>query len=301
MKVFLTGASGLVGTRLRDELLARGHEVVALSRRERSPTGSGPFRWVQGDPCEPGAWTQEAAAADAVVHLAGASVASGRWTEARKRELVRSRIDSTRALVSAFRDAPHRPRVFVCASATGYYGPRGEEELAEDAPPGDDFLADLCVKWEVEARRVAALEMRVVCLRFGVILSTEGGALATMLPIFRLGLGGPLGPGASWFPWLSVEDAAGIAAFAVENEIAGPVNAVAPEAARMRDFAGTLGRVLRRPALLPVPLFALQLALGEMGGSLVPGQRVVPRALADAGYDFRQPTLESALLSCLSR
>jgi uncharacterized protein (TIGR01777 family) len=315
MKVFVTGASGLVGTRLRDELLARGHEVIALSRKARTPSGSGPFRWVQGDPREPGGWTAEAVAADAVVHLAGESVASGRWTEARKRELVVSRVDTTRNLVRAFREASQRPQVFVCASATGFYGPRGEEELREDAAPGDDFLAGLCVDWEREARRVAALDMRAVCLRFGVVLSPDGGALATMLPIFRLGLGGPLGPSDSWFPWLALEDAVGIIVFSIESQgsgpgeaarredgaaIAGPVNAVAPGAVRMGEFARTLGRVLRRPALLPTPLFALKLALGEMGGSLVPGQHVVPQALLDAGYAFRQPTLDGALRSCLS-
>jgi uncharacterized protein (TIGR01777 family) len=301
LKIFLTGASGLVGTRLRDELLAADHEVVALSRSARTPSGSGPFRWVQGDPRAPGPWIDEAVSADAVFHLAGESVASGRWSEARKRELVRSRVDSTRVLVRAFRSAAARPELFVCASACGYYGPRGEEELTEDAAPGDDFLARLCVDWEIEARRVAALGMRVVCVRFGVVLSPRGGALARMLPIFRLGLGGPLGPASRWFPWIVEDDAAGILAFALESDVAGPINAVAPEPVRMGDFSRALGRALRRPALLPVPLFALRLAMGEMGGSLVPGQKVNPAALAAAGYRFRQPTLEGALKSCLSK
>lgn len=300
MRVFVTGAAGLVGTKLIEELLARDREVVALSRSPRSPTGSGPLRWVQGDPREPGPWTAEAAAADAVVHLAGESVASGRWTEKRRAELIRSRVDSTRILASAFREAERRPRVLVCASATGYYGPRGDEELPEDAPPGDDFLAKLCVAWEAEARRVVALGMRVVCLRFGAVISPKGGALQKMLPPFRLGLGGPLGPADRFFPWLDLDDAAGIIDFALDSDLAGPVNAVAPEAIRMRALARTLGAVLGRPAFFPVPLFAMKLALGEMAGSLFPGQRVVPNALSQAAYPFRQPTLEGALESCLS-
>lgn len=301
MRVFVTGAAGLVGTRLREELLANDHEVVALSRSARTPTGSGPFRWVQGDPREPGPWLEEALAADAVVHLAGESVASGRWTAKRKDELIRSRVDSTRILVRAFRESERRPQSFVCASATGFYGPRGDAELAEDAAPGEDFLARLCVAWEAEARRVAALGMRVACIRFGVVLDASGGALARMLPVFRLGLGGPLGPSDRFFPWVSADDAVGILRLTVESEIAGPVNAVAPEAVRMGEFARTLGRVLGRPAWAPaIPLFALRLALGEMGESLVPGQRVVPAALRAAGYTFRQPTLEAALQSCVS-
>jgi len=273
--------------------------VVALSRQARTPTGSGPFRWVQGDPREHGAWTEAAVAADAVVHLAGESIAGGRFTEARKRELSRSRIDSTRALVAALRSADARPRVLVCASATGYYGARAEEVLCEGADAGDDFLARLCIEWEKEARRVVALGMRVVCLRFGVVLGREGGALARMLGAFRLGLGGPLGPPDRFFPWIGLDDAAGVVEFALSSEIAGPVNAVAPEAVRMGEFARTLGRVLRRPAWLPIPLFALKLALGDAAEALVPGQRVIPLALRDAGYRFRQPELEGALRSSL--
>lgn len=297
-RVFVTGASGLVGTRLRDELLARGHEVVALSRRARAPTGAGPFRWVQGDPGEAGPWLDEALAADAVVHLAGEPIAAGRWTAKRRAELVHSRVDSTRLLVRAFRESPRRPKLLVCASACGIYGSRGEEELAEDAGPGEDFLARLCVAWEAEARRVAAFGMRVVCTRFGVVLSREGGALARMLPIFRAGLGGPLGPRDRFFPWVALDDVAGALAFAIDSDLAGPVNVVAPESVRMGAFAKTLGRVLQRPAVLPVPLFVLKGVLGEMAEALVPGQHVVPAALARAGYAFRQPRLEGTLRRC---
>jgi len=208
---------------------------------------------------------------------------------------VRSRVESTRILVDALASAPRRPRLLVCASACGYYGPRGEELLTERSTPGDDFLARVCRDWEAGAARAAALGIRVVQVRFGVVLSARGGALATMLPIFRLGLGGPLGPGERWFPWVSEVDAVSLLAFALAADVEGPLNAASPEPVRMRDFARTLGAVLRRPAFLPVPELVLRLALGEMGGSLVPGQRVVPEVAIRAGYRFREPTLEAAL------
>jgi uncharacterized protein (TIGR01777 family) len=300
MRVFVTGASGLVGTGLCEELVRAGHEVVGLSRSDRTSQGNGSLRWVRGDPREPGPWTDEAASADVVFHLAGESVAAGRWSKARKQELVRSRVASTRLLVDALRRAETPPRALVCASACGYYGGGGEDELHEDSPAGTDFLATLCIDWEAEARRVAAFGVRAVCVRFGVVLSRRGGALARMLPIFRFGLGGPLGPGDRFFPWVSETDAIGLLAFALDSDLAGPVNCVAPEPTRMRDFARALGSVLRRPAVLPTPLPLLNLVLGEMAGSLVPGQKVVPRAAERAGYRFREPTLDGALRSLLS-
>jgi uncharacterized protein (TIGR01777 family) len=295
LRLFVTGASGLVGRALAREL-SQEHELVGLSRQQQE---SDDVSWVVGDPCEPGHWTEEACAADAVVHLAGESVASGRWTRARKRELVRSRVESTRHLVGAFASSQRRPRVFVCASACGYYGARGEEELDESSPPGRGFLAELCADWESEADRARDHGIRVVKLRFGAVLSRHGGALAQMLPIFRLGLGGPLGPARRWFPWLAEDDAVGLLRLAIEGEVSGPLNGVSPGPVRMGELAKTLGRVLHRPALLPVPEIALALALGEMGTSLVPGQRVRPAAALRAGYAFRQPNLEAALRSQL--
>jgi len=296
LKLFVTGASGLIGSDLCADLLADGHEVTGLSRQ---PRRGGP-EWVAGDASEPGGWTDAACAADAVFHLAGDSVASGRWTSARKRALVRSRVDSTRVLVGALAAARRRPALLVCASACGYYGSRGEEELSESSPPGAGFLAQLCRDWEAEADRAEALGVRVVKVRFGIVLSARGGALSKMLPLFRLGLGGPLGPRRRWFPWVAESDALGLLRFVLDHEISGPLNAVAPGASRMGEFASTLGRVVRRPALLPVPESALQLVLGEMGASLTPGQHVVPRAALGAGYGFLQPTLADALTTAVS-
>lgn len=291
MKIFVTGASGLIGSKLCADLLAEGHQVSGLSRQPRS---GGP-EWVQGDASQPGSWTDVAATADAIFHLAGEGVAEGRWTKTRKRALVRSRIDATRVLVDALAAARRRPELLVSASACGYYGSRGEEELTESSSPGRDFLARLCCDWEAEAERAETLGMRVVKLRFGIVLSARGGALPKMLPLFRLGLGGPLGPGRRWFPWVAEADTLGLLRFALDHEISGPLNAVAPGAVRMSEFASCLGRSVRRPALLPVPERALKLVLGEMGGSLTPGQHIAAQAALEAGYSFQLPTLEAAL------
>lgn len=292
MAIFVTGATGLVGSQLCRELVRGGNEVVALSRSAPPAETSPGMRWVRGDPGERGAWLEEVARAEAVVHLAGESVASGRWSAARKRRLVDSRVESTRLLVDAMGDATG---AFVCASAAGYYGARGDEELDEGAAPGHDFLADLCVAWERRALAAKERGVRTVCLRFGVVLSRSGGALGRMLLPFKLGLGGPLGPADRWFPWIHEADAVGLALFALGESISGAVNAVAPTPVRMGEFAKALGGALGRPAILPVPTLALRLALGEMGESLVPGQRVLPRAALEAGYAFRFGALPEAL------
>jgi hypothetical protein len=272
--------------------------VIALSRRRRDEPPPGPgSRFVEGDVTRSGAWQDEVAGADAVVHLAGEGIAAHRWTEAFKETLRASRIDGTRRVVEAMARSARPPATLVCASAAGYYGPRGEEPLDESAAPGDDFLARLCVDWEAEARGAAAAGARVVSLRFAMVLARDGGALPRMLPPFKLGLGGPLGPGERYTPWIHVEDAAGLARFALDpaSGLSGPVNAVAPEAVRMAEFARTLGRVLGRPAWLPVPETALRLVLGEAADAVVPGQRVVPRAAREAGYAFAHGTLREAL------
>lgn len=301
MRVFVTGASGLIGSRLCARLCDSGHEVVGLSRGGGG-RGDAHVRWVQGDPAVRGPWTEEVASADGVIHLAGESVA-GRWTAARKLALASSRIDSTRIIVDALAEGRERgERVFVCASAAGYYGSRGDERLSEDAAPGDDFLARLCVDWEAEAARAEASGCRVASLRFGIVLSPEGGALANMLPIFKLGLGGPLASADAWFPWVALDDAVALSAFALEHPVSGPLNVVAPEPERMGSFAKVLGRVLGRPVFAPtVPAFVLQLALGEFGAHVVPGQCIEPAAALRAGFAFATPGLEAALRAVLDR
>jgi hypothetical protein len=299
MRVFVTGASGLIGRALCNELLARGDQVVALSRRRRESADAA-LCWVQGDPSRCGDWTGELEGTDAVVHLAGESITGGRWTRARKRRLVDSRIQSTQRLVEAVVACQRPPATLVCGSASGYYGPRGDELLLESSPPGHDFLAELCVSWEAAAKAAVSHGLRVVSMRFGAVLDRSGGALARMLLPFRLGLGGPLGPAGRWFPWLHHRDATDMLCFALDHPVSGALNCVATESTTMGDFAKTLGRVCRRPALLPLPLPVLRLALGEMGEALVAGQRIAPRALVDAGYCFRYPAALAALEECVA-
>jgi uncharacterized protein (TIGR01777 family) len=298
-RIFVTGASGLLGTKLCAQLARDAHPVVAISRQGQPGRSAPGVSWITGDITQPGPWFKEIDGARAVVHLAGEPVAAGRWSDARKRSMVRSRVESTLRIAEAIEYAQVKPSVLVCASATGYYGSRGDRELLETAGPGNDFLSQLCVDWEESARAVEAAGVRVVSLRFGVVLSRDGGALARMLPIFRLGVGGPLGPADRWFPWIHESDAVGLIDFALNDDkaaLSGVVNAVSPGAVRMGEFAKTLGRVLKRPAFLPVPLRALRMALGEAGEALVPGQHVVPQKAIAAGFKYRFPNLERALL-----
>lgn len=292
MRVFITGASGLIGGRIIDGLLGRGDQVVALSRR--AGQGRPGLEWVTGDVTRPGPWQDRLAGTGGVIHLAGGPLAERRWTAEQKARLVESRVAGTRAVVQALA-GPDRPRILLSASAVGYYGARGEEELDEPSAPGAGFLADLCVSWEREARAAMDLGVRTVCLRTGVVLSARGGALARMRTAFKLFAGGPLGDPAAWFPWIHEDDVAGLALHALDGALAGPVNVVAPAAVRMREFATALGRALHRPALMPVPQFALGALLGELATAINPGQKVVPRAALAAGYAFRYPALEAAL------
>jgi len=307
MRVFVTGATGLVGSGLCAELLRRGDEVTALSRkppRKPSRNAQASLDWIVGDPAVPGPWQEEIGRATAIVHLAGEPIASGRWTRARKARLVASRVDSSRLIGETIAGCATPPEVWVNASATGYYGMRGEQPLGEDATVGDDFLARLCRDWEAAALEHASEALRVVCLRFGVVLSARGGALAKMLPPFRLGLGGPVGPRDRWFPWIGERDAVGLIVHAIHSEnckppLRGPLNAVAPGAVRMGEFASALGEALGRPARLPVPLGLLRIVLGELADLLSPGQRVLCEAAQASGYQFTQPTIDLALRACL--
>lgn len=295
--VAVTGGSGLVGTALTHFLVSGGHRVTHLVRHPPR-MGADEVRW------DPGAFvdTGSLEGVDAVVHLAGENIA-GRWTEEKKAAIRDSRLEGTRVLARFLAEMDRPPRVLVSASAVGYYGDAGEERLEEDAPPGEGFLAGVCRGWERAAMEAAAGGVRVVRLRIGMVLSPEGGALRTMLPAFRLGLGGPLGDGRQWVSWISRDDLVGIIHHAILDEsLSGPVNAVAPHPVRNRELASALGRVLSRPARLRAPASVLRLLAGEMGEELLlSSARAVPAALEAAGYRYRHAGLEEALRHLLGR
>ena len=303
MKILIAGSSGLVGTALVESLGQAGHTVCRLLRPESAAKAAGarPSVAVRWDPGT-GELEGAAAGADALVNLAGVSIASGRWTAERKRALYASRVDTTRALVKAAGQLHPRPRVLVSASAIGYYGSHGDEELGEDSEPGNDFLAGLARDWEEEALRGEDSGMRVVCLRFGVVLARTGGALQRMLLPFKLGAGGRLGSGKQWMSWVTLAEAVSVVRFALENEsLRGPVNTVSPNPARNREFTAALAQALHRPAIFPAPAFALRLALGEMADALLlVSQRVVPWKLSALGYEFIHPELAGALAAVLA-
>ncbi|MBM3939492.1 MAG: TIGR01777 family protein [SAR202 cluster bacterium] len=304
MRVLVAGATGFIGGALCAELVAAGHEVVVLSRdaasaRARLPMVAGAFAWPSPTAAAPPPDAFDGV--DGVVNLAGEPV-SGRWTDGKKRRIHDSRALGTRHLVQAMGGFARRPRVLVNGSAVGYYGNRGDEELTEASPPGEDFLAGVCRDWEAEARRAEELGMRVVRSRTGLVLGSDGGMLRPMLPLFRFGLGGPLGDGNQWWPWVHRRDVVGMVRLALEDDrIAGPLNATAPNPVRQGVFAKTMGRVLGRPALVPVPAFALRLVLGEFSAEVLNSKRVLPRAASRAGYRFHFADLETALRDALRK
>lgn len=300
MKILITGATGLIGRRLVEDRLGRGDELVVVSRSAgRAQEVLGPsVRVIEGDPRSSGAWQRSVDGCDAVVHLAGASLAGRRWNSAYKQEIVDSRILSTRRVVEAIASAAERAPVLVNASAVGYYGDRGEEVLDEAAPPGDDFLAHSCVEWEAEARRAEEYGGRVVMLRTGIVLDERGGALRQMVPAFRMMLGGPVGSGRQYWPWIHWRDVTGLIDLAVsDGGPRGPLNLAAPQALTNREFARALGSVLHRPALLPMPVWVLRLVLGELARYVAASQRVVPAVAKSWGYAFAYPELRPALAS----
>ena len=297
MKVLISGAGGLVGTAIADALRMDGHTVGQFVR----PGGTaraGDVRW------DPASGTVDLAAmegADTVICLSGASVGEGRWTAERKNVLRSSRVDLTRVLVDSLGRLKKKPRVFVAASAIGYYGNRGDEILTEASTAGNDFIAQLARDWETETIRAEAVGIRTVILRFAVILSAKGGALARMVLPFKLGAGGRLGSGQQWMSWVGLEDVVEIARAAISREqMRGPVNVAAPGPVQNVEFTRVLARVLHRPAIFPAPAFALRIALGEMADALLlASQRVIPEKLRAAGYKFRYENLEGALREIL--
>jgi uncharacterized protein (TIGR01777 family) len=293
MRVVVTGASGLIGTRLTAALRARGDEVVALSRSSS--------RGIAWDPVVAPAPAEALAGADAVVNLAGEPVGQ-RWTSEVKRRIRDSRVIGTANLVGGLRNAETRARVLVSSSAAGYYGDRGDEVIDETTAPGSDFLAGVCVEWEREASVAAEeLGMRVVLVRTGVVLDAAGGALKTMVPPFRLGVGGPVGSGRQYMPWIALDDVVGIYLAAIDDDSwSGPVNASAPAPATNREFSRALGRALHRPAVVPVPVFALRARYGEMATVVTDSARMVPARALELGYRFRYGDLDTALRAALA-
>ncbi len=303
MRIGVTGATGLIGEALCESLTDDGHQVRVFARDpERAKTkfpAAEAVRWEAGS----GVAAEAVAGLDALVNLAGESIAAGRWTSSRKKAIVDSRVLGTRGLVEAISAAgTNAPKILVNGSAIGFYGSRGDEKLDEESAGGGGFLGDVCRKWEAEAVKAESAGVRVVLLRTGIVLSTNGGALAKMLPPFRMFAGGPLGDGSQWMSWIHLDDEVALIRHALESEdTAGPLNATAPNPATNKEFSRTLGKVLGRPSFMPAPGFALKLLMGEMAEALLlEGQRVLPKRALESGFQFKFPQLEAALRHLLS-
>jgi uncharacterized protein (TIGR01777 family) len=296
MNVLISGATGLIGSALAQELKDGGHSITRLTR---SPKGENDVRW------DPGAGTIDGSLAgtEAVVHLAGESIAEGRWTASKKERIMESRKKGTRLLAEAIAGLPTPPRVMVSASAVGYYGDRGNELLREDSGPGSDFLAEVCKAWEAAADPAREAGIRVVHPRFGIVLSPKGGALGTTLPIFKLGGGGRIGSGRQWWSWVALDDVVGAILHALEDDsVEGPVNVGSPNPLTNAEYTKVLGRVLNRPTVFAVPAPAIRIAIGGMADALLlASQRVEPVKLKETVYHFRYPELEGALRHLLGR
>jgi len=293
MRIFVTGATGLLGTRVVHALLDSQHEVSIVTR---NATGAheqfkiAGLEIIEADITIQGDWQNTAGACDAIVHLAGAGIVDRRWTTSYKQVLRSSRIESTKNVAEVANN------VLVCASATGYYGDCGDQQLTEQSPSGNDFLASLCSEWETAANSASG---RVACLRFGIILDKRGGALAKMLPLFRFGLGGPLGNGKQYWPWIAWQDACQVVKESLTQDWEGPINVVAPEQVTCREFTRTLGRVIKKPSLMRAPAFALRMMIGEGSCVLTASQRVLPSVLLEKQFQFQFSALKNTFLALL--
>ena len=303
MRVAVTGATGLVGSALVPLLVARGHEVVRLVRTKAAASVAGKITDVEWHPERGEIDAAVLAGVDAAVHLAGENISEGRWTDEKKRRIIESRRQGTRLIGETLARLNPRPRALVSASATGYYGDRGDEVLTEESAPGANFVAEVCREWEAAAEPARAAGIRTVHLRFGIVLTGAGGALVKMATPFKFGVGGKLGNGAQYYSWITLEDALAVVLHALENEsLTGPVNAVSPQPVRNSEFTAALGRVLGRPTIFPVPAFAARLAFGEMADELLlASARVEPAKLQASGFQFQHPTLDAALRHALGK
>lgn len=291
MKVVVSGVSGLIGSALEKHLTAHGHHVVGLTRKPSLP----PLETISWDIDNGRFDASGLEGVDAIVHLAGAPVAE-RWNDAHKKAIRESRLGSTRLLVEALKSLERKPKLLISASAVGVYGDRGDEELDESSPPGEGFLPDTCVAWERAALDAMGLGIRAVAFRLGIVLSPRGGALRKMLLPFKLGLGGPVGTGRQWMPWIHIDDVIGALGHVIDDEaLMGVVNVTSPNPVTNRAFATALGAALHRPAVVPTPRFALSLLLGEGARIVLEGQRVLPAKLQGSGFAFRHPSLAGAL------
>ena len=303
MKIVMTGATGFIGHALCAELLFHGHAVVALVRNIESAKRTLPasIEFHHWDATGSEFPDQALRGADAVIHLAGEPVAQGRWTEERKARIRSSRVDSTARLVEAIRRSEAKPKILICASAVGIYGSRRNESLDEGSGPGTDFLAQVCVDWEKASMAVDALGVRRVNVRTGVVLGRGGGALESLLPVFKSFVGGPIGSGKQWMSWIHLSDMLAIYLRTLEDaEIHGPLNATAPDPVTNESFSRKLAKALNRPAWVKTPGFVLKLAFGEMAGMLLGGQKVIPKKLLDRGFQFKYPDLDLALKNLTS-
>jgi uncharacterized protein len=298
MRIVLAGATGFLGRPLTQALASAGHDLTLLTRtpgKRRLPPSTRELAWVPDGSV--GAWSSAVAECDAMVNLAGEPIAAGRWTAARKAAIRQSRIDATRSLVRALQTTPRRGRALVNASAVGYYGPHGDEVVTEADGPGSDFLSEVCTEWEGEALRAVSSGARVVLVRTGLVLEHDGGALKPAARPFRLGVGGPIGSGRQFWPWIHREDWLALVVWLLGNDsVEGPFNATAPVPVTNEEFSRSLARALHRPCLLRAPSFALRLAMGEMADALLlGGQRAVPKRALDAGFGFRHPRIDGAM------
>lgn len=301
MNLVVAGGTGFLGKKLTGEMVRRGHSLTVLTRSPQRLASSVNLRAVQWDAETDGPWRHVIDSADAVINLTGELIAGKRWTKKQKDVVLNSRVRSTRALVAAIERSLKRPSTLINVSAVGYYGNVPQGDVTERSPGGIDFLAGVCAQWEAEAYKTEKLGVRVLTPRLGVILAADGGALQRLAMPFRLFVGGYLGTGRQWFPWVHIDDVVNAFLFLLEQTACvGPVNIAAPEPVTMKEFTEVLGRVMHRPSWTAVPSFVLRVVLGEMSEMLLTGQRVVPRKLLDAGFEFRYANLERALSDLLS-